>query len=641
MKILDDEDIKLFKSHNKKIYVKCYLTNLYSDDTKKTITTDYNYIDRIEGVITDGNFSVDSSSDIRRTLSLSMVVTDSNFEIGYDKKIWLDKLIIVQIGLSSPVNFTPKWYQLGVFVLKTANYSVSESGNTLSLECSDMVCLLNGDRGGIVRGAKTIEIDSSKTCYPATFIYSDNNVNLGMTVPNYSSWNDLYYVGFTLNMDESTKKQYSGRNVYININQLGSLPLVDYQYNNIKCKDLQVETPYTFKYSQVKKDDKAVDVLVMNHMNSIQGAMESIIKLSGINNYNICKIGYDQTPTTQNPYPYLIPYKLTYSNSDNYYKIVSDLRDLYSGYDTYFNEYGQFICETIPTGEGDMPLLTYNIIDNLILSESEAYDLSEIHNVTEIWGKSLEVDCYNVNVDYVFDHENKVVTIHTNKSFDTEILVGFTNIDLTMNYDRNTINDYSVKIHTDSYGDVELIEDYTNKVLVKVSQLLDNTGYCFKLNYLDYSKTCYAIFYGQFEVHGVNVLTNNTPTQEIIEDFKTRYNGDNISFTVIPESQFSIEKCGELNQSLSGNDYDNIYTNSLALQRAEYENWKSSRFTDAISITTAFIPITDVNRKITYRSLRTNKVDTYLINKVSFSFKDCETNIDMRKYYPIYPQIKN
>lgn len=47
---------------------------------------------------------------------------------------------------------------------------------------------------------------------------------------------------------------------------------------------------------------------------------------------------------------------------------------------------------------------------------------------------------------------------------------------------------------------------------------------------------------------------------------------DNISYLVNPDSPYTIEKVGELRQILSGDDYEKIYADELAVERAEYEN---------------------------------------------------------------------
>ena len=51
----------------------------------------YQTVDRIEGVCTGGSIAINANSDVRRTGSVTLVVTDSSFQVGADTKIWLDK----------------------------------------------------------------------------------------------------------------------------------------------------------------------------------------------------------------------------------------------------------------------------------------------------------------------------------------------------------------------------------------------------------------------------------------------------------------------------------------------------------------------------------------------------------------------
>ena len=80
------------------------------------------------------------------------------------------------------------------------------------------------------------------------------------------------------------------------------------------------------------------------------------------------------------------------------------------------------------------------------------------------------------------------------------------------------------------------------------------------------------------------MLVDKKPTPEEIAAAKSAEGCDNLKFIVLPESPFTIEKIGRKNQVLQGGEYDHITSDALAMQRAEYENWKSTRLTDSVSI---------------------------------------------------------
>ena len=55
---------------------------------------DMQTVGEISGVVLDGStYSIDATSDIRRTCNISLIPTDRSFNVEYGSKIWLDKYI--------------------------------------------------------------------------------------------------------------------------------------------------------------------------------------------------------------------------------------------------------------------------------------------------------------------------------------------------------------------------------------------------------------------------------------------------------------------------------------------------------------------------------------------------------------------
>lgn len=227
-------------------------------------------------------------------------------------------------------------------------------------------------------------------------------------------------------------------------------------------------------------------------------------------------------------------------------------------------------------------------------------------------------------------------------------------------------NNYPIylRINYDSTADenlpeILLIDDYANKNVTTFDKLLNGIGYCIQPKYTDGS-SWYAIFYGEFQVHAVCMLVEKEPSDEIKKQHRVKYNCQQVSYiynsgnvttydiygnayTRYEEDDcpYTVEKCDEIEQSLSGNDYEQIYTTDLARQRAEYEAWKAGRLTDSITVETILIPFLDVNVKIKYKSVHRGQVDTYIIDKISHSFDGFTTTIEMHRFYPIYPFVTN
>lgn len=115
-----------------------------------------NPIDQIEGRVTGGSISLDGSSTIRRTCSLSMVsdqIDINDFYWGIKTKFKLS--IGLQNNLFGEFAYRdngkyPKivWFPQGIFVISSFNTSISTNNTSISISGKDKMSLLNGDLGG-------------------------------------------------------------------------------------------------------------------------------------------------------------------------------------------------------------------------------------------------------------------------------------------------------------------------------------------------------------------------------------------------------------------------------------------------------------------------------------------------------------
>lgn len=109
-------------------------------------------VDSIEGVATSGNISIDANSDIRRTASISLVVTDSSFEVQPGGKIFLDRFIRIYVGTQSLITQEIVWTNCGLYIIDAPSYQYDASTNTLSLSLLDLMAKLTGVRDGYLPG---------------------------------------------------------------------------------------------------------------------------------------------------------------------------------------------------------------------------------------------------------------------------------------------------------------------------------------------------------------------------------------------------------------------------------------------------------------------------------------------------------
>lgn len=101
-----------------------------------------------------------------------------------------------------------------------------------------------------------------------------------------------------------------------------------------------------------------------------------------------------------------------------------------------------------------------------------------------------------------------------------------------------------------------------------------------------------------------------------------------------PESPFYIEKdLGKINLVLKDGEYNNIYTDQLALERARYELYLHCRMEDSIDLTMVPVYWLDVNRKIYINQAGINSA--YIIKSIQIDLSPTGTmQLNAIKFYP-------
>jgi len=135
--IVTQQDIELLTQSNKTLYYKLELLN-----------ENFQVVDFLEGNLISDNISISADSDVRRTYTCELVVTDSSFILDRESKIWFNKKVRPYIGVLHHRTNQILWYLLGTFLYTDLNYSYDAVSKTLSLTCLDMMCLLNDSRSG-------------------------------------------------------------------------------------------------------------------------------------------------------------------------------------------------------------------------------------------------------------------------------------------------------------------------------------------------------------------------------------------------------------------------------------------------------------------------------------------------------------
>ena len=119
------------------------------------LTFDERPIQEIEGRVISGNFTIDGSSGMRRTGSLSIIADDYENDLTDTKHLLsINKKVEVLIGFANTtdeyIDYPMLWFPQGTYVIISPNITHNNSGINISLTLHDKMALLNGECGGIL-----------------------------------------------------------------------------------------------------------------------------------------------------------------------------------------------------------------------------------------------------------------------------------------------------------------------------------------------------------------------------------------------------------------------------------------------------------------------------------------------------------
>lgn len=514
----------------------------------------------IQSNIIEGNFKIDSESDIRRTCSMTLK-PDASKSIIIDPEgyIWLNKTAKIYIGVKNLRTRQYVWFTQGVYYFKDSSSTYDATTNTLSITACDNMVKLDGSKSGIIGGA------------------------LNLSIPSYE-------------IDEET----------------GEIT----KYNIIR--DAMIST---------------------------------LVQLGGIKEYMVDDFGEQngieqinsnwEQYRSENPLWNVIPYDLEFSAGSSVLSVITTLRDLYPNYEVFFDIDGVFIGQMIPNCDNDEIIFDNSFFQKILISENKTLDLTSVRNICEVWGDEIDIDYHIENTTYY----SGVFSYHLD------------------GYEKYKLNDkfslfISEKNDSETYikiNDLDALPVYNMSTNTFISKgiLEKNKTYCFKISRIIKNNEKIYIVYllGQWQPHAITAIVDGKTNIDYTtssglkvkkyseEYFKDKYNCNVISLTELPNSPFTVEKIGELLEVKEGGEYENITSDSLALERAEYENWKLNRLTDSITLKTIIVPFADVNVKCSYKCSDGEQIFNYVVKSIDHNFQEGTTTWTMYRHYPTLKTI--
>ena len=329
---------------------------------------------------------------------------------------------------------------------------------------------------------------------------------------------------------------------------------------------------------------------------SVREAMIAAIELAGFTKYTIseCK-DVDGNIIA-------VPNDIEIAQGGTVWNIVTQLRDILPRYETFFDVDGVFIYQPIPTGSGDPVIIDDTIWPNLLIDESINNDFESVKNYIEVYGRTLDPTYFSTNT--VYSGTTLVLTVADYPTALTDnTIVGFT---------------------TPSTGDISATGGISLKMNSLAASVLYEYGTNNLVTHLD-NETYYVAYYNQ----GWYLMGHQQPV--------------GIAYDDNPDSPFYVNgSIGRIRHVLYGGEYENITSDKLALERAKYELWKSTRLQDSITLTSIPNPWLDVNVLISHaiRGKSQENAAQYIIKSISTDYGiEGTQSINAITYYPLYPDI--
>lgn len=645
----------------------------------------YNIVDELSGNMTQCSINVDSNSDLRRSCDLSFVVTTSTFDIKAGSKLWLDKFVRPYVGYENMRTGEIQWYNQGIYLVNNPQWSYNASTNEISMQALDLMSKLTGLRNGNLEGIptkiakdenvreaiiKTIELGgftkyiceecktNDGTIVPVPY---DIEIDVGGTIydvltglrdimPNYQIYFDIngvfHYEPIPLAYDdpvlidddlfnnvlisENINTDFESVKNYVEV--LGHTWDVDY-YSPSESTTVSgnMITP-TFADLTALEDGTAVGITLPIDANSTSGLNIGFLgtnKIVDIDSKNVQSLSKDtewifqfvsgQTlPSDYIQLEYIQSSGSQYINTgfkpnqDTKISITVDFplsgtSWLYGGRTSAGSNSLGFLCES-----GSRYRFDYaSSVNTLTVKPTGKFTIDSDKNKCYINGELVLTATYTtftspVNM-YIFNNNN-------NGSLSGGSSAKLYNCSI---YDNGVLIRNFIPCKNES-GTVGLYDSVNN-------QFYQNAG------------------------SGTFIAGPEIPP---VEDkggpfwrFMGHQQAQATSYDDNPSSPFYVgdpigsSSVGRIRIVLYGGEYDNIYSDDLAKQRADFEIYQRSRLNDSISMETIPIPWMDVNIVISHRFGQKQEPSKYIVKSFSVDYATGGTmTINAITWYPYYEE---
>lgn len=325
----------------------------------------------------------------------------------------------------------------------------------------------------------------------------------------------------------------------------------------------------------------------------IRTSIIGVLDLAGITNYVVEDIEKD------------VPYDLTFETGSTFSSVFEKIRDLYDSWEFFFDVDGVFTWRLVPTCLEDDVVLNDEILQELVVDESTSASFSGIYNVTEVWGKVLELE----NEDRYSSTSTYSSNIYT-VAFPE--YTSWSNVDdLTqLAFKVLTTNSTSPKFSINGYTAISIVDG--NGDALTAGALEANTIYVFRYRRGTSANLLYLL--GNFQCYGRYEETSEDC------DFSTT----NLGYKILK----SVE-------------YSGLSDNAACYNQAEYLTYQTTAMMDTITLTLPVIPWLSVTKKIEYTPRYNKETNQYIVKNLSWNTGSGTMTLTLYKFLESFSYVYN
>lgn len=612
---------------------------------------DYTILDEISGKTESISLSVNAESDIRRTANINIALKDDSrqtnsntfyWQVG--NPYWFDKYIQIYVAIQDVQTQEYVWVNEGIYMVNSPTISYDATSNSLSFEAVDLMSKMTGLRNGQLEGMTyTIPVGSTITGAIKTLLIEQGFDKYIVFDPPYN------YVPQEINIDV-------GGTAYDLLCQLRDIN---------SNWEMFFDVDGVFHFQQIPSGKVIIDP-----ESGEEGEPTPVV---------------DQTVWDKLNVSYNLD--TNFEDVKNYVEVLGKVHEP--------NEYG---TATIKDGLLDLKLA--NVIESYLNNEwIIGIPVIATEGATE--PEALATPITNITIH---DNANSLIfkiglstpIIAANEYYCVKLTFDATKCTAceylgalqprAVAFENNPDSPFYVGTSTQyesAYGNVVDFASENESYIVEFSpavvgnnMMLNLSPWCtatdfnaasvgetwkFKLNVESVSQyiiTMSIIMGGSVNTYSIRNMANERISLDYAQDYlliATKISTTTLQFnvmyypmpaSVLPMSTTSVLNLPKFNKQVrlvcAGDEYDNIYSDALAEQRARYEIYLRSRLHDNIQIVSAPIYWLEVNNIIEYNLPNSNseESDLWLIKSISTDISPNGTqNISATRYYPLYADI--